>query len=146
MKLFIAPFITAAMVVGLGLTLLTIVVRSPYTHTNLKPTYDPGYTRTAKIVVGTPVSYRGIGLAAALPPTANEVERGHELFVATGCATCHGLTGKGGPVGPVIVGSSANDIRAKMTKGPGGMPVFAHDALTDDQLASIAAYLQSLKK
>ena len=146
MKLFIAPFVTVAMVVGLGLTLLTIVLRSPYTHTNLQPQSGPGYTRTEQIFVGSPVPYRGIGLAVPISSTANAVQRGHELFVTDGCATCHGLQGQGGPVGPVIVGSKAADLRTKTSKGPGGMPAFAHDALTDDQLTAIAAYLQSLTK
>lgn len=146
MKRLIAPVITATMVAGLGLTLLAIVLRSPYTHTNLEATSDAGYARTAQIAVGTPVAYRGIGLSAALPATTNAIIRGQELFVASGCATCHGIQGQGGPVGPVIVGSSANDLRTKIDKGPGGMPAFAHDALSDDQLADIAAYLQSLAK
>jgi len=146
MKLFIAPFMTAAMVIGLGLTLLTIVLRSPYTHTNLQPRSGTSYTRTEQILVGSPVPYTGIGLAAPVSSTANAVQRGQALFVADGCATCHGLQGQGGPVGPVIVGSKVADLRTKTSKGPGGMPAFAHDALTDDQLTAIAAYLQSLVK
>lgn len=146
MKLFIAPFMTAAMVVGLGLTLLTVVLRNPYTHTNLQPKSDPGYTRTEQVLVGQPASYHGIGLAAPISVATDPVTRGHELFVADGCASCHGLQGRGGPVGPVIVGSKEVELRTKTSKGPGGMPAFAQDALTNDQLTSIAAYLQSLAK
>ena len=146
MKWLIAPIMTAAMVTGLGLTLLTIVLRSPYTHPNLQPRPGPSYTRTEQILVGSPVPYTGIGLAAPVSSTANAVQRGQELFVTDGCATCHGLQGQGGPVGPVIVGSKVADLRTKTSKGPGGMPAFAQDALTDDQLTAIAAYLQSLAK
>lgn len=146
MRLLTVPVLTSIMIAGLGLTLLTIVLRSPYTHTNLVSGYDPTFNRTQPIVVGSPVPYRGTGLASSAPAAANPVARGRELFVSFGCATCHGIEGRGGSVAPPIVGFSAAALRAKTSTGPGGMPVFAQDALADEDLAAIAAYLKSLAK
>lgn len=143
---WLVPWVTAAVVVSLGTLLLTIGARSPYTHANFQPGPDQSYTRTEQILVGSPVPYTGPGLAQPLPTSAGPIVRGGELIVGAGCASCHGLEGRGGPVAPPIIGFNAADFRAKMDKGPGGMPVFAHRALTDDELAAIEVYLKALAK
>jgi mono/diheme cytochrome c family protein len=37
-------------------------------------------------------------------------------------------------------------LRQKTQKGPGGMPAYAPDALSDDDLNAIAAYLKAMGK
>lgn len=138
------PAFIGAAVLGIGLTLLTIVARSPYTHSNLDVGFDPGYTRTAQILVGAPVPATGDMLA--VPRASDPVQLGKQLFVVDGCAACHGLDGRGGIVGPSIAGTNATKLRVKTTVGPGGMPAFAPGALTDQDLAAIAAYLNSVGK
>lgn len=145
-KRFVIPTLVSAWVGCVGTLLLSIGARSPYTHSNYQLAYDAGYARTEQILVGPPVPYAGLGLASPPPPGADLTVRGRELMVSDGCATCHGMEGRGGPVGKPIVGTSAADLRKKTTKGPGGMPAFAHEALPDDDLNAIAAYLKSLQK
>ncbi len=138
------PGVIGTAVLGIGLTLLTIVARSPYTHSNLDVAFDPRYTRSVQAVVGAPVPMQGM-MPAAQPGT-DPVERGKELFVTEGCASCHGLDGHGGIIGPSIVGTKADKLRVKTSVGPQGMPAYAPGALTDQELAAIAAYLQAMNK
>ena len=140
----ILPGFIGAAVLGLALTLLTIVARSPYTHANLNLRFDPRYTRTDQIVLGAPVPFAGHGFAQPLP--SDPVERGHQLFVTEGCASCHGLDAHGGIIGPSITGVTAATLRAVTGIGPQGMPVYAPEALTDDDLTAIAAYLKARSK
>lgn len=135
-------FVVLGLVTFAALFLLMVGARSPYTHANLAAAYDPRYDRTAQITVGADESYGGISAPRA--PTGDEVRDGEQLFVTRGCAACHTLSGRGGPVGPAIVGTDPETVEAKTRKGPGGMPRYAPDGLTPNEAASIAAYLRSL--
>src|SRR5512140_3467472 len=133
------PGLIGAAVLGIALTLLSIVVRSPYTHANLNLGFDPGYTRTEQMMVQAPVPMRGNMMTGVLP--SDTVQAGRHLFVTEGCASCHGLDGRAGVVGPSIVGTKADKLRLKTNIGPQGMPAYDPAALTDQDLAAIAAYL-----
>ncbi len=141
-NLLMPTFIGGAVVV-LGLTLVTIVARGPYTHANLNLGFDHSYTRTQQMLVGAPVPEAG-GMPVA--PSNDQVQLGRQLFVSEGCASCHGLDGKGGIIGPSIVGTKAEKLRVETTVGPKGMPPYATGALTDQDLAAIAAYLDEMAK
>ena len=130
---------TAVLVIAL--TLLAIVARSPYTHSNLSLAFDSGYTRTEQSVVGASVPFGGDGLAVAA--ASDPMQLGKQLFVTKGCAACHGLDGRGGIIGPSILGTKAEKLRTKTQVGPQGMPAYAPGALTDPDLAAIAAFLNA---
>ena len=138
------PALIGMAVLGIALTLLTIVARSPYTHSNLNLAFDSRYTRTDQALVGAPVLMSGSMLG--VPPASDPVQRGKQLFVTEGCASCHGINGRGGVIGPSIVGTKADKLRVKTTVGPQGMPAYAPGALTDRDLAAIAAYLEAMSK
>lgn len=140
----VLPASIGAAVLTIGLFLVVITARGPYTHANRDSGYDPGYARTQQTFVGSPVPFPGGRLAVL--PASDPVERGKQLFVAEGCAGCHGLEGRGGIVGPPIIGTKASRLRARTSVGPGGMPAFASNALTDDDLAAIAAFLSAPSK
>lgn len=140
----ILPVLIGGGVLLMALTLLTIVARSPYTHANLDLSYDPGYTRTDQTMVGAPVPAMGDRLA--VPRAGDPVELGRQLFVVDGCAACHGLDGRGGIIGPSIVGTKAAKLRTVTSVGPDGMPAYSPDALSDGDLAAIAAYLAAMGK
>ncbi len=142
-NLLLPAFIGSAVLV-IAFTLLTIVARSPYTHSNLNKAFDPGYTRTDQSVVDTPIPFMGGMLAVT--PASDPVEQGKQLFIANECASCHGLDGRGGIIGPSIVGTKADKLRSKTLAGPKGMPAYAPDALSDTDLAAIAAYLDAMSK
>ena len=146
MKTWLFPSIAAVGVATLAVLLLIVAVRSPYTHANLVPDYEPNYSRTAQSLVGAPVSYEGPGPAESLPANADSVARGHELFVTEGCAACHGLEGRGGIIGPSIAGTKEKTLSTKTHVGPKGMPEFSSSALTTSDLDAIAAYLKAMSK
>lgn len=138
-----ATVVIATVVIVMALTILTIGARSPYTHANLQPGSDPGYTRTEQIYLGPGEPYAGAGSATGRS-AGGPVAEGARLFVTKGCASCHALEGRGGAVGPPIAGTDLATLRSKVRKGPSGMPHFSAETLTEDELAAIAAYLQSL--
>ncbi len=141
---YAVPVMIAGTVLSLSVMLLVIGARSPYTHGNLLTGYDAQYQRTEQVRVGQVADYAGIG-GTAEPATANAATRGARLFVTKSCATCHGLEARGS-VGPSIVGADAATIAKRVRKGPGGMPRYDSQALSDDEIAAITAYLGSLAK
>ncbi len=143
-KRMLMPAFIGVAVFGIALTLLTIVLRGPYTHSNLNLGYDPRYTHTQQMFVGAPVPFSGMSMAVT--PASDPVQLGKQLFVVDECASCHGLDGRGGIVGPSIVGTKVGKLRAVTNVGPGGMPAFAPGALSDQDLAAIAAYLSAMDK
>lgn len=140
---YLVPAFVAVVVLILSTTLLAIGARSPYTHANLLRGYDPRYDRTQQIRVGDAEPYAGVGEAGGAE-TTDPAARGARLFVTKGCAACHALEGRGGAVGPSIAGTDLETLREKTRKGPSGMPRYAPETLTEEQLAAIAAYLRSL--
>lgn len=143
-KNLLFPSFIGAAVLLIALTLLVIGARSPYTHVNLDEGMDPTYARTEQTLVGDPIPYMGGELA--VPRASDPVELGKQLFVTKGCASCHGLDGRGAIVGPSIIDTKADKLNSKTLAGPKGMPIYAPNALTDDDLAAIAAYLNATKK
>lgn len=146
MRNLIFPVIAAAGVATLAVLLLAVAVRSPYTHANLIPDYEPDYTRTTQTLVGATIPYNGPGAAESVPANTDPAQRGQALFVTKGCASCHGLQGQGGIVGPRIAGTEEKDLQVKTHVGPKGMPEFASSTLTTSDLDAIAAYLKAMSK
>lgn len=144
MKTMLLPAFIGGAVLVLALTLLAITARSPYTHANLNAGFDPGYIRTEQILVGKPIPLNG-GQPGS-PAASDPVQLGKQLFVTEGCASCHGLDGRGGVIGPSIVGTKAEKLRVETLVGPKGMPPYSTGALTDQDLAAIAAYLAAMGK
>lgn len=143
-KNMLLPTFIGSAVLGIAFTLLTIVARSPYTHSNLNFDIDPRYTRTKQIVVGEPIPF-GAG-RLTVPLNTDQVELGKQLFIADSCANCHGLDGRGGIIGPSIIGKTAKKLRTTTRVGPKGMPAYEDGALSDADLDAIAAYLNSVGK
>ncbi len=140
----VLPAFIGAGVFVIALSLLTIVARSPYTHANLDLGFNRGYTRTVQMLVGAPVPMAGSEPVS--PATNDPVARGRQLFASEGCASCHGLDGRGGVIGPSIVGTKAEKLRVETLVGPKGMPPYAQGAINDQDLAAIAAFLAAAGK
>jgi|SRR5579859_484259 len=141
---FVIPTMIGVIVLPAALILLTIGARSPYTQANLNPHYDASYTRTNQTFVGPALPLEAPGLA--VPPSADLVTRGQQLFTAKGCSGCHGLDGRGSIIGPSIVSATAAKLGSKTHAGPGAMPAFASDSFSGDDFAAMAAYLASMNK
>lgn len=147
MSRFLVPGALTTLIAAIGLGLIVgIVARSPETHANVWPI---GYDRLPIAYVGETSGFSGVGLAAE-PTSADQVERGGLLFIGYGCATCHGLAGSGGVVGPELDLAKLelwlDDFRAALRAGPGGMPAFTGSVLDDDDLDAIYAYLKAIRQ
>ena len=141
MSRYFVPAVLVALVSGLALGLIGgIVARSPETHANVRPA---GYDRTAIGHVGEVLPYEGIGLAdARVADIADPIARGRILFLANGCAACHGVAAQGGVVGPKLDLEELwkEDFLPIVRSGPAGMPAFTDSILSDSDLDSIYAF------
>ena len=147
MSRFFVPAVFLALISGLAFGLIVgVVARSPETHANVRP---EGFDRTPIGYVGEENPYTGIGLAdPRLALNADPAARGRLLFLGHGCATCHGLASEGGVVGPGLDLEELwlDDFRPVVRSGPGGMPAFGEEILSDDDLDAIYAYLKSIQR
>jgi ubiquinol-cytochrome c reductase cytochrome c subunit len=77
-----------------------------------------------------------------------DVSLGQQLF-ATNCAACHTITGVGdalsnGLSAPSLYPANPTQIAAAMRTGPGNMPRFGPNTLTDQEVNDIVAYVKYL--
>lgn len=82
--------------------------------------------------------------------TSSQVAQGKGLFDVN-CSSCHGMNGEGTSQGPTLVGVGAAAVDFQMGTGrmpmakPGAQaPRSSHVTFTDAEIASIAAYVQTL--
>jgi ubiquinol-cytochrome c reductase cytochrome c subunit len=86
-----------------------------------------------------------LGQASALAASA---ENGKAAFLRHGCWECHGTQGQGGVTGPRLAPNPipfetlSNFVRTTSRQ----MPPFRKEILSDEDLADIYAYLQSVPK
>ena len=136
------PIVGAIMMSGLAFTLVGVIIaRSPYTHGNLDWN---GYDRTELSFVGEDVPFEGLGLRdQRLADTGDPAMDGRALFFGYGCASCHGLQGKGGTVGKNLSKADSEEISDNVRRGPKTMPAFESGVLSDADLQKLIAFLQS---
>jgi mono/diheme cytochrome c family protein len=92
--------------------------------------------------------------AVALPAVAQDapkgdVANGKRIYLATGCYMCHGRVGQGGAYnGPAPVLAKTEmpyDGFKGQLRGPSqDMPAYSEAVMSDQQIADIYAFLQSL--
>jgi ubiquinol-cytochrome c reductase cytochrome c subunit len=93
-----------------------------------------------------------LGKGPAIPNVVTsgaDVSKGRTLYTAN-CAACHGPSGGGDAIGggvsaPSLSESDPRTVGEAMRVGPGAMPVFNESAISDAEVADIAAYLQYLR-
>ncbi len=121
----------------------------PTTQAVQKP---PRFSRSETLAIDAYVTSLASG-GPAIPNVnlqmANEAN-GSELF-ATNCAACHTITGAGdalasGVYAPSLLSASPTQIAEAIRSGPGNMPRFGPNTLTDQQVANIAKYVTYLQK
>ncbi|HLK82144.1 MAG TPA: cytochrome c [Xanthobacteraceae bacterium] len=101
----------------------------------------------SRSVIGLAALAAGLALAQASALAAS-AEKGKAAFVQHGCWQCHGYEGQGGVTGPRLAPNPipfdtlSNFVRTTSRQ----MPPFRKEILSDEDLADIYAYLQSIPK
>lgn len=96
--------------------------------------------RRFQIICAGLVLLSGADQARAAPSAA----RGKEIFRRVGCFECHNYQGQGG-VGPRLAKTLPfESLKSYVRSANGNMPPYAPAVLTDEELADIHAYLQSV--
>ena len=88
------------------------------------------------------------GCVALLPSSAfaADATRGHEIYVRVGCWQCHGYGGQGAGTGPKLGPNPlpVEVIREKIRVPGDRMPPYREAVLSDEEIADIHAYLETL--
>jgi ubiquinol-cytochrome c reductase cytochrome c subunit len=93
-----------------------------------------------------------LALAVALVVTnhadAASAENGRRVFMRVGCWQCHGTMGQGAVTGPKLAPDPLPlDALSSFVRSTNrNMPPYREQVLSDDDLADIHAYLQSIPK
>jgi len=111
-----------------------------------EPAYDDDEIAALVAYVGT------LGDGPAIPDVdiaGADLGEGGELFRAN-CQACHSASGSGGALSygraaPRLSDATPTEVGAAVRVGPGQMPVFGRDTITDDQLNDLAAYVEYLR-
>ncbi len=110
--------------------------------------HDPAYSpETIAGLVDYVATITGVGGPVIPRVGQGDLAVGGALFRQQ-CAACHAWAGDGGALlrieAPAIHRATPTQIAEAIRVGPGQMPVFGTAALTDDQLASVVAYVRYL--
>lgn len=125
--------------------------RMPLANSDDDPTRkDPAYNPEEIALLVEYVAELGEG--PALPDVRiaeGDLAEGGELF-RDNCQACHSATGAGGALSygraaPSLSEATPRQVAAAMRVGPGEMPVFAESTLSDEDVDSIARYVDYLQ-
>jgi ubiquinol-cytochrome c reductase cytochrome c subunit len=111
-----------------------------------EPAYDDEEIAALVAFVGT------LGEGPAIPDvdTADaDLAAGGEVFRAN-CQACHSASGSGGALSygraaPRLSDATPTEVGAAVRIGPGQMPVFGPETISDDELDDLAAYVEYLR-
>jgi ubiquinol-cytochrome c reductase cytochrome c subunit len=124
-----------------------------YLRTGRMPLSQPGnepqraqaaYPDDQIVALDTYVGSLGGPPIPAVDPSAGSISRGAELF-GSSCAGCHSITGEGGVVvggfAPELHKASPTEVAEAVRVGPYLMPSFDSNQISDQDLNSIARYV-----
>jgi ubiquinol-cytochrome c reductase cytochrome c subunit len=130
-----------------------------YLSTGRMPATSPSQQAVRKPPVYSPdeiaalVAYvASLGPGPAIPqidPATGDLAEGQQLYTAN-CAACHNSAGSGGALGqaiyaPALFDATPQQVAEAVRVGPGAMPAFGPQQISDQQLASIVRYVEYLK-
>jgi ubiquinol-cytochrome c reductase cytochrome c subunit len=100
------------------------------------------------IVIGPAAFAAALALGAATAAVAASAEKGKAAFVQHGCWQCHGYQGQGGVTGLKLAPDPIpfETLSAFVRTTNRAMPPYREEILSNDDLADIYAYLQSIPK
>jgi len=88
-----------------------------------------------------------IAVAALAQTRPGNVENGKQLFLRNGCYQCHGTVGQGGLAGARLAQTKLTlEYFTKYVRNPapGNMPPYRIKVMSDQELADVFAYVQSV--
>lgn len=142
---------------GLSLALVLIILGAacaPSAAPTPTPTKVPAPTATpTKAAATTPTVAAATTPATQAAAPAGDPVKGKALFssVSPPCAGCHGTDAQGG-IGPKVAGTTLDlDTMKKQIREPrsrkadGIMSAFSKEAISDEQIQDILAWLKTLK-
>lgn len=77
-------------------------------------------------------------------PPAGVIEDSGGVLYSNSCAACHGPAGEGTAIGPRVAGHSASAVKLQVRNPLGTMPSFSESQISDEELESIAVFIESL--
>lgn len=99
-----------------------------------------------KHLLTSAIGFAGVLALGMSSASAQDAERGHELFLSVGCYQCHGTVGQGSGAGarlapdPLPYEAIRDYIRAPAQV----MPPYEENVLSDSDVADIHAYLATV--
>jgi ubiquinol-cytochrome c reductase cytochrome c subunit len=95
-----------------------------------------------------PAAFAAALLVGAASADAASAEKGKAAFVQHGCWQCHGYQGQGGVTGFKLAPDPIpyETLSAFVRTTSRNMPAYREEILSNDDLADIYAYLQSIPK
>jgi ubiquinol-cytochrome c reductase cytochrome c subunit len=114
--------------------------------TRKEPAYDEDEIEALVAYLGT----LGDGpLVPRVDPDDGDLAEGGEIFRAD-CQACHSASGSGGALSygraaPRLSDATPTEVAAAVRVGPGQMPVFGPDTLSDEELNSLVRYVEYLR-
>ena len=106
-------------------------------------------TRTLSLLAGAALACGAFLPAAAQDAPKGDVANGKRVYLATGCYMCHGRVGQGGAYnGPAPVLAKTEmpfeGFMGQLRQPSQDMPAYSEAVMSDQQIADIFAFVQSL--
>jgi mono/diheme cytochrome c family protein len=103
----------------------------------------------ATIAMAATLSAGATGIALAQDAPKGDAAEGKRLYMLDGCFTCHGRSGQGGRLNgpaPVIAKTAMpfEGFLGQLRNPVNEMPAYAAPVMSDQQIADIYAFVQSL--
>jgi mono/diheme cytochrome c family protein len=104
------------------------------------------FTRIAVVAAAT---LGGVSIASAQDAPKGDATNGKKVFLADGCFTCHGRVGQGGAYNgpaPILAHTALpfDAFKNQLRNPADDMPAFSTAVVTDQEVADIYAFVQTL--
>ena len=105
-------------------------------------------TRTLFVAVCATVAFGAVSARAQDAPKG-DADRGKLVYMTDGCFLCHGRVGQGGGYNTPVPSLAKTEmpfeaVKMQLRQPADDMPAYSTAVISDEQIADIYAYLQSL--
>jgi len=106
-------------------------------------------TRIVSLLAGTVLAFGALAPACAQDAPAGDAANGKKVYLADGCFMCHGRSGQGGAYNgpaPVLAKTQMpfDGFKNQLRNPSDDMPAYSDAVMSDQQIADIYAFVQSL--